>query len=394
MHLEDFPISALYSSPPKAHAQIARTRARRVSYWLIDEAVRPANHRHGAAPPEEAHPYRALGQEFELDDAGLEALRFELVQVEQIALDQDGEILVWAGEDTATLERSSAPARLVARSATVLPPIRGTSGPLASLPCPPSGVAPQEALPAVEPPGLGSVVSDAERRPLTVMFCDLADFDRALEPARPRGSAGRNPGVSGALHGHNPRVRGLRRQVHGRRHPGLFRLSQVFGEERRAGDPGRARDRRGDGGPQPHARGPKGDRDRGPYRDRDRPRDGRRDRRRGARAGAHRNRRGAERRCPAAGPRRAQRHRDRRADQGDRERRLRLRGDLGAHELKGIAGLVKTFAVVGLRAEMAEGDADDEAVAGAPTLVGRDEEIGLLRRAWQRPRTSAAVRSC
>jgi predicted ATPase len=39
--------------------------------------------------------------------------------------------------------------------------------------------------------------------------------------------------------------------------------------------------------------------------------------------------------------------------------------------------------VVGLRGYVAGNDAEDEAVAGAPTLVGRDEEIGLLRRAWQ-----------
>jgi len=44
--------------------------------------------------------YRALKREFELDDACLADLRFELVEVEQVALDQDGEILVWAGEAT------------------------------------------------------------------------------------------------------------------------------------------------------------------------------------------------------------------------------------------------------------------------------------------------------
>ena len=117
--------------------------------------------------------YRALRREFELDDACLEDLRFELVQMERIALDQDGEILVWADEGSATVERPPAPARLVGLSETALPLIRGTGVPLPASPCPPSGVAAREALPAVEPVALET--SDAERRPLTVMFCDLAD---------------------------------------------------------------------------------------------------------------------------------------------------------------------------------------------------------------------------
>ncbi|HSA80462.1 MAG TPA: AAA family ATPase, partial [Geminicoccaceae bacterium] len=58
--------------------------------------------------------------------------------------------------------------------------------------------------------------------------------------------------------------------------------------------------------------------------------------------------------------------------------------DLGARELKGITGLVKTWGVVGLRADRAE-EADRETESGAapPALIGRDEETGLLRRAWQ-----------
>jgi predicted ATPase/class 3 adenylate cyclase len=57
--------------------------------------------------------------------------------------------------------------------------------------------------------------------------------------------------------------------------------------------------------------------------------------------------------------------------------------DLGAHEVKGITGLVKTWGVIGLRTEVADDDVEEETAATAPTLVGRDEEIGLLRRAWQ-----------
>ena len=41
--------------------------------------------------------YRALQVEFELDAATLEALKVELVTVKQLAVDQDGEMLVWRG---------------------------------------------------------------------------------------------------------------------------------------------------------------------------------------------------------------------------------------------------------------------------------------------------------
>ena len=44
-------------------------------------------------------PYAALKQEFDLDDEGLEALRFELIQVEKVAFDRGGEFLIWAGGD-------------------------------------------------------------------------------------------------------------------------------------------------------------------------------------------------------------------------------------------------------------------------------------------------------
>jgi len=53
--------------------------------------------------------------------------------------------------------------------------------------------------------------------------------------------------------------------------------------------------------------------------------------------------------------------------------------DLGAHELKGITGLVKAWGVRGL----AEAVDEDRAAAPTQALVGRDEEVGLLRRAWQ-----------
>ncbi len=66
--------------------------------------------------------------------------------------------------------------------------------------------------------------------------------------------------------------------------------------------------------------------------------------------------------------------------------------DLGAHELKGISGLVHTWGVTGLRDDIAL-DGDEHETDGAaivPELVGRDEETGLLRRAWQSTKDEGA----
>ena len=59
--------------------------------------------------------------------------------------------------------------------------------------------------------------------------------------------------------------------------------------------------------------------------------------------------------------------------------------DLGERELKGVAGRVKTWGVIGRRNDSAhEADHDEnDGAATVPQLIGRDEETGLLRRAWQ-----------
>ncbi|MHC4094403.1 MAG: adenylate/guanylate cyclase domain-containing protein, partial [Planctomycetota bacterium] len=59
--------------------------------------------------------------------------------------------------------------------------------------------------------------------------------------------------------------------------------------------------------------------------------------------------------------------------------------DLGLHELKGITGSVQAWAVAGLKGDIAHAADHDETNGAAvvPVLIGRDEETGLLRRAWQ-----------
>ena len=83
--------------------------------------------------------YGALKRRFQLDDAYLEDLKVELIEAQQLARDENGRILVWVGEIALQL------------------PARDDQGA-------------QVALPHV-----ARRTPDAERRQLTVMFCDLVD---------------------------------------------------------------------------------------------------------------------------------------------------------------------------------------------------------------------------
>jgi predicted ATPase/class 3 adenylate cyclase len=96
--------------------------------------------------------YRALKLQFNLDDEQLEALKDELIHAQKLATDEEGRVLIWTGAAGA----SPAP----------IPP----SLQPAPQPAPREGQAAQDALPpaVASPPG-------AERRQLTVMFCDMAD---------------------------------------------------------------------------------------------------------------------------------------------------------------------------------------------------------------------------
>ena len=58
--------------------------------------------------------YRALKRQFDLDDAYLDDLKVEIIEVHQCAVDQEGTMLVWTGEaaSAATPEPVQAPAPL------------------------------------------------------------------------------------------------------------------------------------------------------------------------------------------------------------------------------------------------------------------------------------------
>ncbi len=45
--------------------------------------------------------YRTLQREFGLDEEALEDLKLELIEVQEVAIDKDGKMLVWTGGETA-----------------------------------------------------------------------------------------------------------------------------------------------------------------------------------------------------------------------------------------------------------------------------------------------------
>jgi predicted ATPase/class 3 adenylate cyclase len=94
--------------------------------------------------------YRALKVRFQLDDDLLEAVKDELIYAKHLAMDEEHRVLVWTGP----VEESTA---------TPAPPLQLIES------------TPTHAVPAVQPtsPILSARPPDAERRQLTVMFCDL-----------------------------------------------------------------------------------------------------------------------------------------------------------------------------------------------------------------------------
>jgi hypothetical protein len=54
--------------------------------------------------------YRALRRQFAVDDAFLEDLKYELIEVQQRAVDHDGTVLVWTSETEAAAAPMPAPA--------------------------------------------------------------------------------------------------------------------------------------------------------------------------------------------------------------------------------------------------------------------------------------------
>ena len=126
--------------------------------------------------------YRALKRRFGLDDDYLADLKDEIIEAKQVARDERGTVLVWTGEPVALArEPTYTPDALAAEPRVALSPTAQPTW---------MDVPPRQA----EPLPIGHEEPDAERRQLTVLFCDLVDSTGARPPARPgraaRGGAG------------------------------------------------------------------------------------------------------------------------------------------------------------------------------------------------------------
>ncbi|HEY7493897.1 MAG TPA: adenylate/guanylate cyclase domain-containing protein, partial [Candidatus Tectomicrobia bacterium] len=105
--------------------------------------------------------YRALKRRFNLDDNNLEDLKDEIIAAKQLAMDEQGRVLVWTGGPEVS-------------HATTRPPQTETPPDTAH------GLVPQTAPAAATPRS-----PEAERRQLTVLFCDLVDSTRLARQLDP-----------------------------------------------------------------------------------------------------------------------------------------------------------------------------------------------------------------
>ena len=124
-------------------------------YAVLDE-IRALLQRRGRVT------YRALKVQFQLDDEHLEALKEELIEAEQLAVDEQGKVLVWAGAPASVPPPASLPAH------------RPGAGPL-----------------SYTPPYLAEKILtsrsalEGERKQVTVLFADIKDsteFIKDLDP--------------------------------------------------------------------------------------------------------------------------------------------------------------------------------------------------------------------
>jgi class 3 adenylate cyclase len=111
-------------------------------YELLDDVLKLL-HQRGRVT------YRTLKLQLQWDDDAIEALKDELIYAQQLAVDEEGRVLVWTGGDGGALASTPSPS--------------GPSGRHADLPADVTS-RPAEAH-----------APEAERRQLTVLFCDLVD---------------------------------------------------------------------------------------------------------------------------------------------------------------------------------------------------------------------------
>jgi len=115
--------------------------------------------------------YRALKLQFGMDEEYLEAIREELIEVQQVAIDLEGKMLVWTGEDTDS-----------SRTAPVHPATPADRLTTAEQNREPLSYTPQHLAEKIL---TSRTALEGERKQVTAFFCDLANSTAAAEKIGP-----------------------------------------------------------------------------------------------------------------------------------------------------------------------------------------------------------------
>ena len=122
--------------------------------------------------------YRILKRQFALDDEALDDLKYELIEVQELAIDKDGKMLVWVGEQPVVSSQQSVVSREKEdrqRSHVTNP------RPLIPDPQPPSSYTPLHLAERIR----ATTVTDGERKTITALFADLKGSTALIEGLDP-----------------------------------------------------------------------------------------------------------------------------------------------------------------------------------------------------------------
>jgi hypothetical protein len=84
-------------------------------YTILDQVIAVLRQRQRVT-------YRALKRQFNFDDDYLEDVKAELIQGQRLAVDEDGAVLVWAGEPGIAVPAATAPTETPVRAAHAYTP--------------------------------------------------------------------------------------------------------------------------------------------------------------------------------------------------------------------------------------------------------------------------------
>ncbi|MGE4096602.1 MAG: hypothetical protein AB7G75_37895, partial [Candidatus Binatia bacterium] len=123
--------------------------------------------------------YRMLKREFDLDDEALEDLKAELIEVDGLAVDKDGKMLIWVGQGSLESRVQSLGSEDVPSPRSKVQSQKDQS--LAPSPQPPITYTPAHLADRIRAVN----VTDGERKTITALFADLKGSTALIEGLDP-----------------------------------------------------------------------------------------------------------------------------------------------------------------------------------------------------------------